>query len=169
MESRLKKIFHRKKDHSPEQQSSERSLQKSRKSAAATSSPALQTSLYDSALVGGAPQTGSYPIKGNNSSGALPKRKSSLRAHGLEDPVGDFSRLPPAEHHHQGTRGPPAMSRSLDNDRQASRISQPSAVAGTAKYEGHQHRLPEVPPSEDFSALSLDDAKSQWIMNWFFG
>lgn len=159
MEARLKKIFHRKKDHSPEQHSSEWSLHKSRKSAAATSSPALQTSLYDSAPVGGAPQTGSYPTKGNNSSSALPKRKSSLQAHGLEDPVGNFSHLPPAEHHHQGTRGSPAMSRSLENDRQASRTSQPSAIAGMAKYEGHQHRLPEAPPSEDFSALSLEDAK----------
>lgn len=156
MESRLKKIFHRKRDHSSEQP-----LHESQKSAAATSSPALQTSLYDSAPAGGAPQTGSYPIKGNNSSGALPNRKSSLRGHGLEDPVGDFSRLPPAEHYHQGTRGSPAMSRSLDNDRQASKTSQSSAAAGAAKYEGHQRRLPELPPSQDFSLLSLEDAESK--------
>lgn len=155
MESRLKKLFHRKKDHS-----SEEPLHQSRNSAAATSSPALQTSLYDSAPAGGAPQTGSYPIKGNDSSGALPKRKSSLRSHELEEPVRDFSRLPPADHYNQGMRGSPAMSRSLDNDRQANRISQPSAVAGAARYETYQRPLPEVPPIQDFSALNLEDGKS---------
>lgn len=151
MESRLKKLFHRKKDHSPEQP-----LHESRKSAAATSSPALQTSLYDSAPAAGAPQTGSYPIKGNNSSGALPKRKSSLRGHGHEDLVDDFSRLPPTEHH-QGRIGSPATSRSLDNGRQTSRNSPSSAVAGAARYEEHERPLPEVPPLQDFSALSLED------------
>ena len=154
MESRLKKLFHRKKDDSSEQ-----SLDQSRRSAAATSSPTLQTSLYDTAPAGGAPQTGSYPIKGNNNSGVLPKRKSSLRGHGHEDPPGNFSSLPSAEHEHQGMRGYHPASRSFDSDRQASKTSQPSAVAGAARYEGHQRRLPEVPPLQDFSALSLDDAK----------
>ncbi|MCJ1470375.1 hypothetical protein MMC07_009020 [Pseudocyphellaria aurata] len=151
MESRLKKLFHRKKDHSPEQP-----LHESQKSAAATSSPALQTSLYDSAPAGGAPQKGSYPIKGNNSSGALPKRKSSLRGHGHEDLVDNISRLPPTEHH-QGMRGYPTVSRSIDNDRQTSKNSQPSAVVDATRYEEHERPLPEVPPLQAFSALSLED------------
>ena len=69
-------MFHRKKDEDIE----EPQLQ-SRPRGAAGSTPNLRTSLYDSTTTGGNPQTGNYPIKGNDNSVVLQTgRKSSVRS-----------------------------------------------------------------------------------------
>lgn len=156
MEARIKKIFHRKKDHQSAQ-----SLQQSQSSAAATSTPALRTSPYDSTSAGGLPQTGAYPIKGNNSSSALRKRKSSLHNRGHEDQIVDpalsiFSGGP-----HHGSRAAPAMSQSLYNDRHSSTKFQPGATTG-ADHNGLRRQAADSPPAQEFSALSLSDRQSQY-------
>ena len=75
MASRVKRIFHRKKtgDKSPAHESEHQS---------SGSQPALHTSLYNTTVAGGAPQTGEYPIRGHDSSVALAQqgRKSSVRS-----------------------------------------------------------------------------------------
>lgn len=76
MASRMKKLFHRKKDSDAEQPS-----QPTRTRAPNTdrTDPALRTSLYQSAKPGDPPQTGDYPVKGNDSSLILQQgRKSSV-------------------------------------------------------------------------------------------
>ncbi len=76
MASRMKKIFHRKKD-----EGSEGPPQRTRAPATASTDPAIRTSLYESTTAGGLPQTGDYPIKGNDSSVILrADRKSSVRS-----------------------------------------------------------------------------------------
>ena len=75
MTSRVKKLFHRK-DHDGEEPN-----QQTRRPANGRSEPAIRTSLYDSTTSGGLPQTGDYPIKGNDSSVILQSgRKSSVRS-----------------------------------------------------------------------------------------
>ena len=159
MEARIKKIFHRKKV-----QSSEQPLQQSQSSTAATSTPALRTSLYDSIPAGGSPKTGAYPIKGNNSSAALPKRRSSLRSRGNQDQVFDSTPLPFSESLHHGSRTIPTNSNSLDNDRHFSARIQPGAATGTDAHGGREQRVPEAPLTQDFSALSLGDGQSECFL-----
>lgn len=75
MASRMKKMFHRK-DKDPEEPT-----QTTRAPATASSDAAIRTSLYESTTAGGLPQTGDYPIKGNDSSVILQAgRKSSVRS-----------------------------------------------------------------------------------------
>lgn len=55
--------------------------QRTRPLATARSNPAIRTSLYESTSPAGLPQTGDYPIKGNDSSVILQAgRKSSVRS-----------------------------------------------------------------------------------------
>lgn len=76
MASRIKKIFHRNKDDGPEE-----TAQRTRAPASASSDPAIRTSLYESTAAGGLPQTGDYPIKGNDSTVLLQAaRKTSTRS-----------------------------------------------------------------------------------------
>lgn len=77
MTSRMKKMFHRKKDDEVE-----KSTVGSRPSHSARGDPAMRTSLYEDTMAGTVPQTGDYPVKGNDSSVVLQQqgRKSSLRS-----------------------------------------------------------------------------------------
>lgn len=75
MASRMKKLFHRKKEDSDAEQPFERT----RPPNTDKRDPALRTSLYDSTKPGELPQTGEYPVKGNDSSVILQQgRKSSV-------------------------------------------------------------------------------------------
>ncbi|KAL9124795.1 MAG: hypothetical protein Q9217_005914 [Psora testacea] len=76
MASRVKRMLHRRKDDEYTSPSHVRAPTNAR------SVPALRTSLYDVTEPGGLPQTGDYPIKGNDSSVILQQhgRKSSLRS-----------------------------------------------------------------------------------------
>lgn len=70
----MKKLFHRKKDSDTEQPS-----QRTRAPTTDKADPALRTSLYESTKPGERPQTGDYPVKGNDSSVILQQgRKSSV-------------------------------------------------------------------------------------------
>ena len=74
MASRMKKLFHRNKDSDTEQPP-----QRSPASNLGRSDPALRTSLYESTEPGDPPQSGIYPVKGNDSSVILQQgRKSSI-------------------------------------------------------------------------------------------
>ena len=74
MASRMKKLFHRSKDIDAEQ-----SLQRARESMSDRSEPGLPSSRYESTEPGERPQTGDYPVKGNDNSVILQQgRKSSV-------------------------------------------------------------------------------------------
>lgn len=76
MASRMKKLFLRKKD-----EETEVLPQRTRGPPTARSNPAIRTSLYESTAPARLPQTGDYPIKGNDSSVILQAgRKSSVRS-----------------------------------------------------------------------------------------
>ena len=70
----MKKLFHRKKDSDAEQPA-----EHTRAPNTDNRDPALRTSLYQSTKPGELPQTGDYPVKGNDSSVILQQgRKSSV-------------------------------------------------------------------------------------------
>ena len=75
MASRMKRLFHRKRDD-------DASSTDQRDAYPSGSDPALRTSLYDTTLAGGQPQTGDYPLRGNEDSVVLTHqgRKSSIRS-----------------------------------------------------------------------------------------
>lgn len=74
MASRMKKLFHRKKDSDAEQPP-----QRSPASNLGRSDPALRTSRYESTEPGDPLQSGIYPVKGNDSTVILQQgRKSSI-------------------------------------------------------------------------------------------
>ncbi len=72
MASRMKKLFHRKKDSVAEQP-----VERTRAPKTDRSDSALRTSLYESTKPGELPQTGDYPVKGNDSSVILQQGRQS--------------------------------------------------------------------------------------------
>lgn len=79
MASRLRKIFSRKKDKPQQNNDNERSNSPSLSSRANNDRPTFRTSLYDTASAAPAPETGSYPIKGDHNTPALAGRRGSSR------------------------------------------------------------------------------------------
>ena len=68
------KYFHRDKSDSPKETKS-----RSRATSFGAIDPSLQTSRYEAMPPAGLPQTGTYPIKGNNSTAAVAGQKSAYR------------------------------------------------------------------------------------------
>lgn len=161
MEARIKRLFHRKKDTS-----SETPLHQSQRSNAAQSSPALRTSLYDSVPAGGPPQTGSYPIKGENTAVALQKRNSIRHKRGPSDPIhGPFNSPAPnySQQRPKSTNAGPTSSQ-RDYTSSADEINRPF----TGTPEGNrreQKKLPEppLPTPNDFAALRLEPKTCQFL------
>ena len=68
------KYFHRDKSDSPKE-----TKNRSRATSFSAIDPSLQTSRYEAMPPAGLPQTGTYPIKGNNSTAAVASQKSAYR------------------------------------------------------------------------------------------
>lgn len=153
MEARLKKIFHRKKD-----EPSEAPLQQSRKSNAATSTPALRTSLYNDAPAGGLPQTGSYPIKGKDSGAVLPNRRSSLHHRGPSDPISISSRQPSIGNQQNRLRAT-----SITNFRPSTGGVQQTNVGRLPEGDSPLESSSPKFPTSDFSRLSLNHQDGQSV------
>ena len=90
MASKMKKLFHRKKDEEIDNhQGQSHQTYKDR------SEPALRTSLYDSTVPGTTPQTGEYAIRGNDSSVVLqPSRKHSNHSNRSRRSSGGHENVP---------------------------------------------------------------------------
>lgn len=161
MASRVKKIFHRKRD-----EQSEEPQQPTRAPATATSDPAMRTSLYESTTAGALPQTGDHPIKGNDSSVILQAgRKSSVRSlrSRRSSSRGSQYNTPyraPTPTQYDGSRAVPRAA------------PQPSYAASPPSYDPHQNptvptngqhdrqkRWSRPPLPQEFANLSLDDSQ----------
>lgn len=164
MASRMKKIFNRKKDDD-----TEKPQQHLRAPAPAGSDPAIRTSLYESTTAAGLPQTGDYPIKGNDSSVVLQAgRKSSVRSmrSRRSSSRGSQYNTPyqaPAPSQHDGPRKTPRMS-----------PPPPSNAANPGLYDPYQDsafpmggqddkrkRWSRTPLPQEFAGLSLGDGHGQ--------
>ncbi|KAL8692719.1 MAG: hypothetical protein Q9218_002308 [Villophora microphyllina] len=76
----MKKLFHRKKNSAPS--SPEQTPPRSRNPDTVNTDPDIRTSRYESTTPASLPQTGQYPLKGNNSSVALQGRRSETYSRG---------------------------------------------------------------------------------------
>ena len=160
MEARIKKLFHRKKDSSAEPH-----LQHTQKSDAARSSPALRTSLYDTVPTGGPPQTGSYPIKGDNTSVTVQKRKSSQRNRGPSDPIPSPFNSSSSSQPRNGSKPMPTGLSPTQNDLlpDVDNINQPYLGRRSEGDSRVQRKPNDVTLSNEFSALSLDHKQCESI------
>lgn len=149
MASRIKKIFHRNKDDGPEQ-----TVQRTRAPASAGSDPAIRTSLYESTTAGGRPQTGDYPIKGNDSTVLLQAgRKTSTRSmrsrrSSSRDSHFDAARRTPA-------MSPPPMNKTNDPgsyDSHGQYQNDPSPVSG---QDDQRRRLSRSSLPQEFGRLNF--------------
>ena len=91
------KYFHRDKSGSPKEAKA-----RSRATSFGAIDPSLQTARYESMPPAGLPQTGTYPIKGNNSTAAVAGQKSALR-HSMDNRPNQTSRPETAPSHHATT------------------------------------------------------------------
>jgi len=142
MASRMKKIFHRKKDDD----GIEKPTVSSRPPSSARSDPVIRTSLYEDAMAGTVPQTGDYPVKGNDSSVLLQQqgRESSVRSlrsrrnsGGQHTNLAHQSPVPtPYDNHGNTARTPPP----------------PSNTMGSGSYDPYQQ---DSGLAQDFSGLNL--------------
>ena len=154
MASRVKKMFHRKKDENTQQP-------RERTPNPTASESALRASLYESTTSGGLPQTGDYPIKGNDSSVMLQQgRRSSVRSSG--------------SHHNAPYQS--TTPTQYDAARKTPRLTPPPDLNATDPAYNPYQQIPAMPMgaheerrkrwsrtalSQDFSGLNLDDEEGQ--------
>ena len=145
MTSRMKKLFHRNKDSDAEQPPQRTQAPRSDRS-----DPALRSSRYESTEPGELPQTGDYPVKGNDSSVVLQQgRKSSISR---------SRRNSGTSHAHQST-----TQNQYEAAKHTSHMTPPPNVAGRSET---QQQSPPMPMNsqedrrrrnlpQDFSSLDL--------------
>ncbi len=161
MASRVKNMFHRKKDEDAEEP-----RPRPRAPVVGNGDPAVRTSLYESTTAAGLPQTGDYPIKGNDSSVMLQAgRKSSVRSlrSRRSSSRGSQYNTPyqaPQSTHYDGSRPNPRFS------------PPPSDAPGSGSYNPYQDpslstgvpddrhkRWSRSPLPQEFAKLSLGDSQ----------
>lgn len=152
MASRMKRIFHRKKD-------GDASPTGQRDSYSSSSETALRTSRYDTTVAGGRPQTGDYPIRGNDESLALTQqgRKSSVRSRrssGSQNRLSRRSVTPDRYAIQRNFEASPPPPRDIANpDVRASKYSR-SPPSGRTQ-DDNQKRWSHSQLPQDFSGMSL--------------
>ncbi|KAL8782516.1 MAG: hypothetical protein Q9213_005319 [Squamulea squamosa] len=157
----MKKLFHRKKNSAPN--SPEQTPPRSRPATDVNSDPNLRTSRYESTSSAALPQTGQYPLKGNNSAVALSGRRSETYSRGQASGGIEPSPRPSTSNPYYGSLPAPRVT-SASYDHEASghplsnRPSQPDLT--TRSQRRHSARYND-PPVEDFSNLNLGSTQTQ--------
>lgn len=158
MTSRMKKIFHRKKDDNQGQSP------KSNKS-----NPTLGTSLYESTSAAGQPQLGDYPIKGNDSSTMVHQqgRKSSVRSRrssGSQFNVPWRSPTPDQQSGRRTSLSSPPGSHNLTGTEQLAPYQHQTPMP--ASGQGDRKRWSRTPLPQDFANMSLGNdgnCETLWV------
>ena len=139
----MKKLFHRRKHNELDSSLSQSSPYSPQSDAG------VRTSRYDTTSVGGVPQTGEYPIKGNDTPNVLkkkPSRRSSIRSwrssSGSQQPA-IFNRSPTPDHY-ASRNMPPSSSNSNTLG------SEPYAPQPAAQKRWSRTELPQ-----EFSNINL--------------
>lgn len=161
MASRMKKMFHRKKNESNEELNHH-----TRTPAAARSDPAMRTSLYESTTEGGLPQTGDYPLRGNDSSVVLQGgRKPSVRSlrSRRSSSRGSQQNIPlqaPSPTQHDASRMNPRFAPQASNATGAgSYHAYQNPALPTRNQEDQRKRWSRSPLPQEFADLSIGDSQ----------
>lgn len=144
----MKKLFHRRKNSAPS--SPEQTPPRIRNSEITNTDPSIRTSRYESTAPADRPQTGQYPLKGNNSAAALQGRRSDTFSRG--QPTGGVEANPRASTStpYYGSLPTPRVT-SASYDR-------PHESAASRDYQ--QRQTPQL-PVQDFSSLNLNSTEPQ--------
>ncbi|KAL8913802.1 MAG: hypothetical protein Q9171_001405 [Xanthocarpia ochracea] len=137
--------------------SPEQTPPRSRPAGDVNTDPTLRTSRYESTSSAGLPQTGQYPLKGNNSAVALQGRRSETYSRGQPSGGVEPSPRPSTSNPYYGSLPAPRVTSASYNHEPsghalANRSSEPDLATRSqrrlsARYNG--------PPIEDFSNLNL--------------
>ncbi|KAL8853519.1 MAG: hypothetical protein Q9221_001678 [Calogaya cf. arnoldii] len=157
----MKKLFHRKNKSTPS--SPEQTPPRSRPGGDLNGDPNFRTSRYESTSAAGTPQTGQYPLKGNNSATALQGRRSETYSRGKASGGVEPSPRPSTSNPYYGSLPAPRVtSASYDHQPQnRSLANRPSeSDLNTRSQRRHSARY-SIPPIEDFSNLNLEPTHTQ--------
>ncbi|KAL8696150.1 MAG: hypothetical protein Q9224_002946 [Gallowayella concinna] len=152
----MKKLFHRKKNSAPS--SPEQTPPHSRLPGDVTNDPTLRTSRYESTTSAGLPQTGQYPLKGNNSSVALQGRRSETYSRGQASGGVEPSPRPSTSNPYYGSLPTPRVtSASYDHESAGYPLTDgPSEPGPVSNYQQAQRAPQSSLPIQDFSNLNLN-------------
>ncbi len=148
MEARIKKIFHRKKDDSPESSLAEDHGSEAQKN----SIPHLV--LDNPTPPRNPPGTGTSHISGENSTVASPHRTSPITG-------GRASPSPPRSRHDGLREAPTTASSERHIQRHTGAMGPPDAAGGSGPRDDRHRKLPEIPVSPAFSGLNFGNESSQ--------
>lgn len=157
----MKKLFHRKKTSAPS--SPDQTPVRSRPTGDVNHDPTLRTSRYESTTSAGLPQTGQYPLKGNNSSVALQGRRSETYSRGQASGPVEPSPRPSTSNPYYGSLPTPRVtSASYKRDPSAHSLTDGPSDSGHPRrsQQGHDARRGS-PPILDFSNLNLESNGGQ--------
>ncbi|KAL8796428.1 MAG: hypothetical protein Q9182_007387 [Xanthomendoza sp. 2 TL-2023] len=152
----MKKLFHRKKNSAPN--SPEQTPVHPRPHGDANNGPSLRTSRYESTTSAGLPQTGQYPLRGNNSSLALQGRRSETYSRGQTTGGVEPSPRPSTSNQYYGSLPtPPVTSASYDYESTGRPLTDgPSEVGHASNYQQPQRASQSSLAIQDFSNLNLN-------------
>ncbi|KAL8709948.1 MAG: hypothetical protein Q9220_005398 [cf. Caloplaca sp. 1 TL-2023] len=157
----MKKLFHRKKASAPS--SPEQTPPRKRQPESVNTDPNLRTSRYETTSSAGMPQTGQYPMKGNNSSVALQGRRSDTYSRGQSGGGVEPSPRPSSSNPYYGSLPTPRVT-SASYDQPNSGYPFTEQLPSTNNVGNYQHRQ-EGPsgglPIQDFSNLNLNSPANQ--------
>ena len=157
----MKKLFHRKKTSTPS--SPDQTPPRTRTAGDLNGDPALRTSRYESTSSAALPQTGQYPLKGNNSAVALPGRRSETYSRGHSAGRVEPSPRPSTSTPYYGSLPAPRVtSASYDHQPSSHRLADRQSESDLAnRSQRRQSARYSIPPVEDFSNLNLDSTQGQ--------
>ncbi|KAL8723530.1 MAG: hypothetical protein Q9225_000165 [Loekoesia sp. 1 TL-2023] len=147
----MKKFFHRKKNSAPS--SPEQTPSRSRQTEDFNADPGLRTSRYESTAPADLPQTGQFPLKGNNSSVSFQGRHSDTYSRGQAIGGVEPNPRPSSSSPYYGSLPVPRVTSASYN---------PAApryppVDGRSDLGARQQYAPtDGPPTHEFSKLDLD-------------
>lgn len=152
----MKKLFHRKKSSTPS--SPDQTPPRTRTDGHVNGDPSLRTSRYESTPSAAPPQTGQYPLKGNNSAVALQGRRSETYSRGPQAGGVEPSPRPSTSNPYYGSLPAPRVtSASYDHQPSGHPLpDRPSESDAATRSQRRQSARYSIPPIEDFSKLNLD-------------
>ncbi|KAL8668711.1 MAG: hypothetical protein Q9168_006669 [Polycauliona sp. 1 TL-2023] len=157
----MKKLFHRKNKSTPS--SPEQTPPRTRPAGEVNGDPSLRTSRYESTSSAGLPQTGQYPLKGNNSAVNLKGRRSDTYSRGQATGAVEPSPPPSSSNPYYGSLPAPRVtSASYDHQPSANPLpNRPSESDLAARSQRRRSARYSNPPTEDFSNLNLGSTQAQ--------
>ncbi|KAL8942286.1 MAG: hypothetical protein Q9216_001759 [Gyalolechia sp. 2 TL-2023] len=164
----MKKLFHRKKTSAPS--SPEQTPVRSRQTEDLNPEIGLRTSRYESTAPANLPQTGDFPLRGNNSSVSFHGRRSDTFSRGQVVGESEYNPRPSSSSPYYGSLPTPRVTSASYNP--VPRAYPPadglSDLGATNYYQRTPQNAPtEDPPTQGFSNLNLSSTAGEGDQNDF--